>query len=176
MIYANNKFLDSEKIITSQIVYGNTSICMEPAQFIGEVNLSDYENRLISYTIDNYDEYVQKSLPFNVTRYVRVINGLETNDYYDVTKDGTILHSENHFNKEDIEYINTLKLLNDADTVFDTTRLDVVENYQDIYFKSNGKVSYIRILNVGDGIKFVDMCDGKEIPIEYIYSTNTINQ
>ncbi len=176
MIYANNKFDYSDNIITSQIVYGDETVCIEPLTFFGNVDLTEFSNQINSYSIDTTNEYVQKSLPFGVKRYVRVINGLETNEYYDVTKNGTILHSENHFTQEDIDIINSFKTSTYVNNTFSTANSEDTENYRDVYYKINGSVNHVRILNSGKGNFYINLSNGKEIPRENIYSINIIDK
>ncbi len=167
MVYANSRINLEDSVIQSQVVYGDIGVVVEPITFLGNVDLEDYSSLVLNNVqSDNFD-YVEKSLPFGVKRYIKVVNGFETNDYYDVAPNGTVFYSENTITQEDLNDIEIIP----TSSVFSVYKnnCSTPDNYSEAYYKINGEIRHVGIKKSGEGIVYIDLSNGCEIRPEYIY-------
>lgn len=117
------------------------------------VSQNEFEN------FKNEFDYTQYDLPGGGVRYYKTINGLLTNDYYDVLNDGTqIIKSSSNISAQDIENANQQQLVKSNNHVENNITADGI-NFN-IILKTEEHVVYMKINN-------------QMIPIQMIYTDYT---
>lgn len=189
------------------VIKGNGSLVLKKTVIRNSNDLNNYylsEEDKKSYILK--EEYDDKLV------YIKVIDGIETSDYYICDLEGNITGMQNIFNYKDLLEINNLEtpLATSSDAVASTNLAkisresenklitnsskinidDVIHKIEsfDVLEKINGKIHYIRIINVAyqtDGnviymkTTVLDLNSGEFIPYEEILNEyaarNTIN-
>ena len=127
------------------------------------VEITDVSNADFVKNPENYKEY---NFSYGGKRYVRVINGLITNDFYQVAENGYTIKSPNTFTKREIRKLerekNVIHKFSGCDISVINDSLNVkinllsVEQDQEIYFKVNDQIYHLRAIKDAENTWYID--------------------
>lgn len=167
--YANSKQTDpNSELIHKLAIYGNTAVKIIPSTCPFHArNMSNNTNILPKLDNNDYKVY---TYDYGGKRYVRLINGIITNDFYQVSENGYTIKSDNTFTDSEIAQLerdNTQKNIYSQSTLNELNNilnididLSTVQDDKEIYYKTNGNIYHLRAIKDDNKCWYVNLSTG----------------
>ncbi len=178
--YANAYLLNpNDTVLTQRIVFGDQTTIIRPVLFFGDVNLNYPQPH--ECTLDDLErirtspsEFVSYDILDNGTRYVRVINNIPTDEFYDVYNDGMIICSKTRYSEEDLLNIKNISVTNETETrknniLKSIAVSDSICKPYELYCKINGEIKHIFLYGDDTNELCIDLTTGQHLSVEMLY-------